>query len=148
MPQDGKPDPRRLLIYFLWIVGLPALAVGGAMIALNATLPELTGFGERWNFVLIGVCLTLYGLFVIRLARAEPVDESHIRATILFNALCLLPYGFLVISIWPALTPVGMALLSLGALFLVDGVTFLWMGLRLRRDAEKARAGAGETAKP
>ncbi len=146
MGQNGKPDPRRLLVYFLWVIGLPALAVGGALIACNAMLPESAGFGEGWNFVVIGACLMLYGRFAIRLGRAEPLDESHVRATILFNALCLVPYAFVAISLWPVLTPIGMALLLIGAVFLVDGVTLLWVGLRVRRDAERARAEAGGTA--
>lgn len=147
MGPNGTPDPRRLLIYALRIIGFAALAAGAAAIAFNALLPELTGFGEAWNFIIIGACLALYGLFVVRLARGEPIDESQVRATIIFNAVCLIPYASLVVLLWSTLTPLGMALLLIGTVFLLDGVMFLWLGLHLRRDAQSARTGAGQTAR-
>ena len=45
------------------------------------------------------------------------------------------------------LTPLGMALLLVGAVYLLDGVMFLWLGLHLSRDAERARTGAGQPAR-
>ncbi|HJS31360.1 MAG TPA: hypothetical protein VJ924_05150 [Alphaproteobacteria bacterium] len=147
MRPNGTLNPRRLLVYSLWIIGFAALAAGAAAIAFNALLPGLTGFGEAWNFIVIGACLALYGLFVLRVARANPVDESQVRATIIFNALCLIPYASLVVLLWSTLTPLGMALLLIGAVYLLDGVMFLWLGLHLSRDAESARTGAGQPAR-
>ena len=80
MGPNGTLNPRRLLVCSLWVIGVTALAAGAAAIALNAMLPQWTGFGEEWNFIIIGACLALYGLFVIRIARADPLDESLVRA--------------------------------------------------------------------
>lgn len=147
MGPNGTLDPRRLLVCSLWITGVTALAAGAAAIACNALLPQWTGFGEEWNFIIIGACLALYGLFVVRIARADPVDESLVRATIIFNAACLIPYVSLVVLLWSILTPLGMALLLIGAVFLLDGVMFLWLGLHLGREAEGAQTGAGRTVR-
>ena len=75
------------------------------------------------------------------------MDESLVRATIIFNAACLVPYASLVVLLWSILTPLGMALLLIGAVFLLDGVMFLWLGLHLSRDAQGARTGANQPAR-